>query len=73
LVTPLYGGWSVDFWIKREDEMICPSRIEGTLYKRSLKITAEALMTEEDGRSFVVMFYRIVTSSESTMPSAPRP
>ncbi len=75
LVTPLEDGWSLDFWVKRGEDVICPSRLEATeftqylvnkspvikstLYKHSLKITSEALMHEEGDRTFVVVFYHV--------------
>ncbi len=75
LVTPLYDGWSLDYWVKRRDEVFCPSRMEAsdfhqslenkspivrsTLYKSLLKVTSEALMTEEDGKAYVVVFYHV--------------
>lgn len=75
LITPLYDGWSLDYWVRRRDEIIVPSRLEpadfhqslenkspivrSTIYKYLLKITSEALMTEEDGKAFVVAFYHV--------------
>lgn len=73
LVTPLFDGWSLDYWVKREDLVILPSRlprldqrlvnrspiVKSTFYKKNLKVISEALMYEADGEQYVEAFYHV--------------
>jgi hypothetical protein len=73
LVTPLFDGWSLDYWVKRDDLVILPSRLESldqrlvnrspivksTFYKKNVKVISEALMFEADGENYVEAFYHV--------------
>ncbi|MBU1076777.1 MAG: hypothetical protein KKH98_05750 [Spirochaetes bacterium] len=79
LLTPLFDGWSVDFWIKKDDYVIVPSKLEemnqhlvhrspivkSTFYKKSLQITSEALMHNETGENFIMQNF-LVENMENT-------
>ncbi len=73
LVTPLYDGWSLDYWVKRDGTVIVPSRLDAvdqrlvnrcpvvksTFYKKNVKVISEALMHDADGETYVEVFYRV--------------
>lgn len=81
LLTPLFDSWSVDFWIRKGDYVIIPSRLDkmsqhlvnkfpivkSIFYKKGLQVTSESLMHGQDGRNFILSRYLI----ENSEPDAP--
>src|SRR5208283_6031224 len=73
LLTPLFDGWSIEYWIKKEDYMIIPSKnpkinqhlvnrapiLKSVFYKKGMQITSEVLMHEIGKNHFVVANYLI--------------
>lgn len=79
LLTPLFDGWSIDFWVKKGDYIIIPSKLDkmnqhlvhktpvlkSTFFKKSLQITSEALMHNEKEDNFVVENFLIENLNNS--------
>lgn len=73
LVTPLFDGWSLDFWVRRDDYVILPCRLDrmnqslvghapvvkSVYYKKGCKVASEVLM-DSDGSGPVVLTSHLV-------------
>lgn len=82
LLTPLFDGWSIDYWVKRDDFVILPSRLDAvdqrlvnrcpivksTFYKKNVKVIAEALMTDREGETYAEAFYHVEPWENVTTP-----
>ncbi|MDD5066967.1 MAG: hypothetical protein PHF84_07955 [bacterium] len=78
LLTPLFDSWSVDFWVKKGDYIIIPSKLEkmsqhlvnklpiikSVFYKKGLEVTSECLMHSEEHQQFILANY-LVENPES--------
>lgn len=73
LLTPLFDGWSIEYWIKKGDDIIIPSKVKGVkqhlvnrvpiiktdFYKKGFQISSEVLMTENHSGNYVVANYLV--------------